>query len=67
MRAETHKVAVDELSKWQSEEKMMFASSSQEDKQLYATLRGSYEVWHKGRLVKETIQPFSAVESYNSI
>mgnify|MGYP003408884806 CR=1 FL=1 len=63
----THTIDQEALREWQQEEKVIFASSTKEDKQLYCTLRGSYEVWHKKERVLETMQPFRAVEKYNSI
>lgn len=62
-----HTVTIEELFKYQQEEKVIFASSTKESKILYITLRGSYEIWHNKELVKETMQPFIAVEFYNSI
>jgi len=62
-----HTVEVRALQQWQLEEKVIFASSTKEDKQLFATLRGSYEVWHNKEKVFETTQAFTAVEKYNSI
>jgi hypothetical protein len=41
--------------------------TSKENKQLYCTLRGSYEVWQNNELVMETMQPFKAVEKYNNL
>lgn len=63
----THTVDLEALREWQSEEKVLFASSTKENKQLYCTLRGSYEVWHKKEKVLETMQALTAVEKYNSI
>ena len=63
----THTIDQEALREWQQEEKVIFASSTKEDKQLYCTLRGSYEVWHKKERVLETMQSFRAVEKYNSI
>ena len=63
----THTVDLEALREWQSEEKVLFASSSKEQKKLYCTLRGSYEIWHYGVLVLETMQPQSAIEYYNSL
>ena len=62
-----HTVELKELQDFQSEEKVLFASSSKEQKKLYCTLRGSYEIWHYGVLVLETMQPQSAIEYYNSL
>jgi hypothetical protein len=62
-----YKIGVNELIIFQSNEKVLFASDSKEDKQLYCNLRGSYEVWHKKKKVYECIQPYQAVEKYNSL
>ena len=62
-----HQIDIEELSEWQQEQKVLFASSSKEQKRLYVTLRGSYEVYHKGEKVLETMQPFLAVEKYNEL
>lgn len=64
---ETHTINLEELREWQCEEKVLFASSSKEQKKLYCTLRGSYEIWQYGALVLETMQPNSAIEKYNSL
>lgn len=63
----SHQINLDELIKWQLEEKALFASSSRENKRLYATLRGSYQVFSNNVLVLETMQPASAVDKYNSL
>ena len=62
-----HTVELKELQDFQTEQKVLFASSSKEQKKLYCTLRGSYEIWHYGVLVLETMQPYSAIEHYNSL
>lgn len=63
----THTIEVNDLNDWQQKEKVLFASSTYENKQLYATLRGSFEVWHNNVKIFETILPFFAVNRYNSI
>jgi hypothetical protein len=63
----THTISLEELRLWQMEEKVIFANSTKEQKELYCTLRGSYEVWHKNERVLETMQANLAVEKYNSI
>lgn len=62
-----HEVDINELINFQNTELILFARSSNESKGLYATLRGSYEVWHKGVKLLETTQPRTAVDKYNSI
>jgi len=49
-----HEVKIEDLQNFKTEGKMIFASSSKEPKQLYCTLRGSYEVWYKHERVLET-------------
>lgn len=62
-----HEVDVNGLIDFQNEKLVLFARSSKENKTLYATLRGSYEVWHKGEKVLQTTTPVIAVKKYNSI
>ena len=62
-----HEINLEELIDFQTNEKVLYASSTKENKQLYITLRGSYEVWHNKEKVLETMQPFTAVEKYNEI
>ena len=62
-----HEINLEELIDFQTNEKVLYASSSKENKQLYITLCGSYEVWHNKEIVLETMQPFVAVEKYNEI
>ena len=62
-----HQIDIEGLREWQQEQKVLFASSSKEQKRLYCTLRGSYEVYHKKEKVLETMQPFTAVEKYNEL
>lgn len=56
---------LDDLMKWQSEHSVVYALKK--DKELRCTLRGSYEVLHKGIVVLETFQPFTAVDKFNSL
>ena len=62
-----HEIDVNELINFQNTELIVFARSREESKGLYATLRGSYEVWHKGVKILETTQPRAAADKYNSI
>ncbi len=64
---ETHTVDVADLLQWKSEQKVLFASSTKENKQLFANLNGGFEVFVNGILVKECIQPYVALETYNLI
>lgn len=63
----THEIDLEGLKQWQKEEKVCFASSTRENKKIFCTLRGTYEVWHKKEKVLETLYPTKAVEMYNSI
>ena len=62
-----HTVELEQVIKFQQKQKVLCARSTREEKELYCTLRGSYEVYHKGEKVLETIQPFTAVEKYNNL
>lgn len=62
-----HIVKLEDLTAWKQDEKIIFASSTNGNKQLFATLTGGFEVWHNKKLVLETIQPYLAIEKYNSI
>ena len=62
-----HTITTKDLRDWQQSEKVIFASSTKEDKKLYCTLTGCFEVWHGKERVLETIQVFDAVMKYNSI
>lgn len=64
----SHQIELEDLQKWiEDDQLMLFASSTKDDKQLYATMCGSYEVHQNGEVVHVTIQPYSAVEYYNKI
>lgn len=62
-----HQVEIEDLRNWIDEQKVLFASSSKEQKRLYSTLRGSFEVHHKGERILETTQAYLAVQEYNKI
>jgi hypothetical protein len=62
-----HEITLDGLREWQAKEYIIYASCTTPNKQLRVTLRGSYEVWHEGVRVYETMQPLNSVEIYNSI
>lgn len=65
----THQIKLEELQEWMEEEKLfLYASSSKEQKRLYANVaKSGFEVHHKGEVVWRGTQPFSAVEKYNEI
>jgi hypothetical protein len=63
----THTIEVKDLTEWKAEQRILFASSTKEGKRLFANLNGGYEIEVKGVKVFECIQPFQAVEKYNSI
>jgi hypothetical protein len=62
-----HTIELASLVEWQSEAKQLFASSTKGNKQIYATLRGSYEVWQNGVKILETMHTLTAVEKYNEL
>ena len=64
----SHQLNFKDLQEWlDSNQLIVFASSTTDDKKLYATLKGGFEV-HKGKeVICRTMQPFSAIEAYNNI
>jgi hypothetical protein len=63
----SHQIEIEELQSYMLEEKVLYARGSKENKSLYITLRGSFEVWHNKERVLETMQAITAIEKYNSI
>jgi len=63
-----HEVRLRDIQDWiESNPMREIASSTADDKVLYATFKGGFEV-HKGKeVVLRTMQPFDAVEAYNNI
>ncbi len=65
-----HTIEVNDLQAWVNENPLVLyasASGKSGNKRLYATIRGSYEVHHKGVKVWEGIQPHQATKKYNKI
>ncbi len=56
-----------ELQEWLSDEEVTYASSSRERKRLTVSFNGTLKVMVDGKTVWQGIQPFSAVEAYNTI
>ena len=63
----SHTIELKDLQEWIATEDVTFASSTRERKRLVATLNGGLKVIVAGKTVWEGIQPFSAMEAYNSI
>lgn len=63
----SHTIQLEDLQKWIETEDVTFASSTREKKMLVATLKGGLKVIVDGVTVWQGMQPFSAVEAYNSI
>lgn len=62
-----HTVELKELQEWLQSAELIFASSSRERKKLVAVPTGGFIVYVAGEVKWMGIQPFSAVEAYNSI
>jgi len=62
-----HEITIEGLLEFHDQYRITYATDSKSNKQLYCKLTGSYEVWHKGEKILETVQPFTAIEKYNSI
>lgn len=62
-----HEIEINGLIEWLSQAEIVYASSSREHKKLVATPNGTLKVTVAGQTVWEGMQPFSAVEAYNSV
>jgi len=67
-----HEIDVKDLIDWKEDiekSRMLFAShiGMGQNKKLYATLSGGFQVEHHGEIVFVCMQPFQAVEKYNSL
>lgn len=62
-----HQIKLKDLQEWlEDEPKILFASSTKDDKKLYM-ISGGFVVHKNGDVVHRCIQPFSAVEAYNNL
>ena len=62
-----HTIDLQGLSEFMNTESVKFAYSSKEKKEIRLYLNGAIKVFHEGVKVWEGIQPYNAVEVYNSI
>jgi len=62
-----HTVELSDLQKFISDDYLTFANSTRERKSLICTLNGSLKIFVGHKVIWEGIQPFAAVEKYNSI
>jgi hypothetical protein len=62
-----HQIELQDLLEWSEDAKILYASSTQEHKQLFGVLRGGYEIRIKGELKYKCYSADEAVELYNSI
>ena len=64
----SHQIKLENLQNWLNKDQLtLYANSTKDEKSLYATLGGSFEVHFKGEVVHRTMQPYDAVEKYNSL
>lgn len=64
---EHHEIDLGGFQEWLAEKEVDFASSTRERKRLTVALNGNIRVSVAGRTVYLGLQPYSAVEAYNSI
>ena len=62
-----HEIDLEGLQSWYDENEVMFAMSTAERKKLMCSMRGTFRIYVNDKLVWQGMQPFSAVEKYNSI
>jgi len=46
---------------------VQYTVDSKRDKKILISLRGTYEIWIKGKLVHRTLHPYDAIEKYNNL
>ncbi len=66
---EKHVVSINNLIEWTLTKKVEFASNHGRgnNKKLYVTLSGGYEVWNQGERILETMSPTAAINKYNEL
>lgn len=64
---EPHKIELKDFQDWLEIQGVTFASSTRERKSLVATLNGELKVIVAGVVVWSGVQPFNAVNAYNSV
>ena len=62
-----HIIELEGLQEWINENEALYASSTSPNKRLTMTMRGGFKLYHNREVVWEGIQPFRAIEKYNSI
>lgn len=58
-----------QLIEWKNKERVLYASETEEGvlKRMYVNLNGGFEIHVAGKLVKETLQPYTACDFFNSL
>lgn len=62
-----HTIELQDLQEWKEGKEVLFVSSTREKKRLVATLNGGFKVIVDNVVIYECIQPYLAVDKYNSI
>jgi len=60
-------INLEDLKNWHREKRVLYAAASRQNKSLYCTLKGTYEVCIGKKVVHYCIDPLEAVEKYNNI
>ncbi len=66
-RNTSHKIHLEDLQKWFEEKTVVFGTSTHPQKSLECSLKGTFTVKYKGKVVWTGIQCYSAMEKYNEI
>lgn len=67
MKTKHHEIDYKEFQIWKDSREVIYASSERESKSLICTLNGGIKVMVAGKITWQGIQPYSAIEAYNSI
>jgi hypothetical protein len=61
-----HEIKLPELQEWLLTAEMIYASDG-EGKRLVVNASGGFTLWHNNTIFWQGVQPFMAVEKYNSL
>lgn len=64
---EPHTIELKEFTDYLFTHSVMYAMSTKENKELRVYLNGAIKIFHEGVKVWEGVQPYKAVEVYNTI
>jgi hypothetical protein len=62
----TQQLEISDFQEWLISNEALYAAEGTR-KKLTVTMNGGYNIYHNGEIVYQCMQPYSAIEKYNSI